>query len=63
MTEIFYPLILWSTHALVLFRFSVFFANATQEEQQTAGYWSSDRPVTIPANITEQLATVSQAKW
>jgi len=43
--------------------FPVFCANATQEEQQTAGYWSSDRPVTLPANITEQLCTVSQTKW
>ncbi|PNF19022.1 hypothetical protein B7P43_G11805 [Cryptotermes secundus] len=42
---------------------AVFCASATQDEQQAAGYWSSDRPVTLPANITEQLCTVSQAKW
>ena len=63
MIEILYPFILGLTHAFVSFGFSVFCANATQEEQQTAGYWSSDRPVTLPANITEQLCTVSQAKW
>jgi E3 SUMO-protein ligase RanBP2 len=52
-----------ASYIFVLFDFSVFCANATQDEQQTAGYWSPDRPVTLPANITEQLCTVSQAKW
>ncbi|XP_069676446.1 E3 SUMO-protein ligase RanBP2 isoform X2 [Periplaneta americana] len=42
---------------------AVFCASATQEEQQAAGYWSADRPVTLPANIIEQLCTVNQAKW
>jgi len=50
-------------HVFISFGFSVFCASATLDEQQAAGYWSSDRPVTLPANITEQLCTVGQAKW
>ncbi|PSN43549.1 hypothetical protein C0J52_03693 [Blattella germanica] len=42
---------------------AVFCANASLEEQQAAGYWSFDRPRTLPANIMEQLCTVNQANW
>jgi hypothetical protein len=41
----------------------VFCAGAARDEQQAAGYWSPDRPVTLPANITDDLCTVNQAKW
>ncbi|XP_067013935.2 E3 SUMO-protein ligase RanBP2 [Anabrus simplex] len=42
---------------------AVFCAKANLEEQQAAGFSNDDRPSTLPANITEMLCTVDQAKW
>lgn len=62
-TDTLYILKLFFLYHCFLFFVLVFCTVATLDEETLNGYHSSDRPLTLPADISNMLCTLEQAKW